>query len=116
MSDAVDNIGKDITLSRCVYKIRNMSEFSFIVVRTGRYLIQTIYSSENCKDSIDGLKEGYFVNITGTVTENEKGYNGIELILKKISVLFQVLLRNILCMFLTSVWAVLLILTSIIVP
>ena len=48
-----------------------MSEFSFIVVRTGRYLIQTIYSPENCKDSIDGLKEGYFVNITGTVTENE---------------------------------------------
>ena len=41
LSDAVDNIGKDITLSCCVYKIRNMSEFSFIVVRTGRYLIQT---------------------------------------------------------------------------
>lgn len=87
LSDAVDNIGKDITLSCCVYKIRNMSEFSFIVVRTGRYLIQTIYSSENCKDSIDGLKEGYFVNITGTVTENEKGYNGIELILKNISLI-----------------------------
>ena len=64
-----------------------MSEFSFIVVRTGRYLIQTIYSPENCKDSIDGLKEGYFVNITGTVTENEKGYNGIELILKNISLI-----------------------------
>lgn len=87
LSDALDNIGKDITLSCCVYKIRNMSEFSFIVVRTGRYLIQTIYSKENCKDSIDGLKEGFFVNITGTVTENEKGYNGIELVLKEIELI-----------------------------
>ena len=64
-----------------------MSEFSFIVVRTGRYLLQTIYSGENCTDSIDGLKEGFFVNITGTVTENEKGYNGIEIILKSISLI-----------------------------
>lgn len=87
ISDALDNIGKDITLSCCVYKIRNMSEFSFIVVRTGRYLLQTIYSPENCKDSIEGLKEGFFVNITGTVTQNEKGYNGIEIILKNISLI-----------------------------
>lgn len=87
ISDALDNIGKDITLSCCVYKIRNMSEFSFIVVRTGRYLLQTIYSPENCKDSIEGLKEGFFVNITGTVTQNDKGYNGIEIILKNISLI-----------------------------
>lgn len=38
-----------------------MSEFSFIVVRTGRYLLQTIYSGENCTDSIDGLKEGFLL-------------------------------------------------------
>mgnify|MGYP000804137260 FL=1 len=87
LSDALSNIGKDITIDCCVYKIRNMSEFSFIVVRTGRYLLQTIYSGENCTDSIDGLKEGFFVNITGTVTENEKGYNGIEIILKSISLI-----------------------------
>lgn len=87
ISDALNNIGKDISFDCCVYKIRNMSGFSFIVVRTGRYLIQTIYSPENCKDSIDGLKEGFFVNITGTVTENEKGYYGIELILKGISLI-----------------------------
>lgn len=87
ISDALDNIGKNITLDCCVYKIRNMSGFSFIVVRTGRYLLQTIYSNENCSDGIDGLKEGFFVNITGTVTENEKGYYGIELILKNISLI-----------------------------
>ena len=87
LSEALDNIGKDITLSCCVYKIRNMSEFSFIVVRTGRYILQTIYSPENCSDSIEGLKEGFFVNITGTVTKNDKGYYGIEIILKNISLI-----------------------------
>ncbi len=87
ISDALDNIGKEITFDCCVHKIRNMSEFSFIVVRTGRYVLQTIYSPENCKDSIDGIKEGFFVNVTGVVTENEKGYNGIEIILKNISLI-----------------------------
>ncbi len=87
LSEALDNIGKDITLSCCIYKIRNMSEFSFIVVRTGRYILQTIYSPENCSDSIEGLKEGFFVNITGTVTKNDKGYYGIEIILKNISLI-----------------------------
>ncbi len=87
ISDALSNIGKEISFDCCVYKIRNMSEFSFVVVRTGRYILQTVYSPENCKDSIDGLKEGYFVNVTGTVTENQKGYNGIEIVLSKIKLI-----------------------------
>lgn len=87
LSDALDNIGKDITIECCVHKIRSMSGFSFIIVRTARYTLQTIYSPDKCKDSIDGLKEGYFVNLTGTVTENVKGINGIEIILKEIKLI-----------------------------
>lgn len=87
LSDALDNIGKDITIECCVHKIRSMSGFSFIIVRTARYTLQTIYSPDKCRDSIDGLKEGYFVNLTGTVTENVKGINGIEIILKEIKLI-----------------------------
>ncbi len=87
LEDALNNIGKDITLSCCVHKIRTMGKISFVVVRTGRYTLQTVYSEDNCKDSIKGLKEGFFVNITGTVTENEKGINGIEIILKEIKLI-----------------------------
>lgn len=87
LSDALNNIGKDITIECCVHKIRSMSGFSFIIVRTARYTLQTIYSPDKCKDSIDGLKEGYFVNLTGTVTENVKGINGIEIILKEIKLI-----------------------------
>lgn len=87
IEDALENVGRDITVEGCVHKIRNMSEFSFIIIRTGRNTIQTIYNPENCKDSIEGLKEGFFVNITGTVTKNDKGINGIELILKEIKLI-----------------------------
>lgn len=87
LSNALNNIGKDITIECCVHKIRSMSGFSFIIVRTARYTLQTIYSPDKCKDSIDGLKEGYFVNLTGTVTENVKGINGIEIILKEIKLI-----------------------------
>ncbi|MDE5946456.1 MAG: aspartate--tRNA(Asn) ligase [Oscillospiraceae bacterium] len=84
---ALDNIGKDIDFECCVHKIRMMSDFAFIIVRTGRYTLQTIYSSENCKNSIDGLKEGFFIKVKGTVVENEKGINGIEIILKEIKLI-----------------------------
>jgi len=87
IEDALENVGRNITVEGCVHKIRNMSEFSFIIIRTGRNTIQTIYNPENCKDSIEGLKEGFFVNITGTVTKNDKGINGIELILKEIKLI-----------------------------
>ena len=87
IEDALSNIGKDITIECCVHKVRTMSGFSFIIVRTGRYTLQTIYTPDKCSDSIEGIKEGYFVSITGTVTENEKGIGGIEIILKEIKLI-----------------------------
>jgi len=84
---AFDNIGNDIEIECCVHKVRMMSDFAFIIVRTGRYTLQTLYSAENCKDSIDGLKEGFFVKIKGTVVKNERGINGIEIILKEIQLI-----------------------------
>ena len=58
-----NSIGKDIEISACVHKVRKMSEFAFVILRTGRYLIQTIYSSDNCSDSLDDVKEGCYVKI-----------------------------------------------------
>ncbi len=86
-TDAKNHIGKDITLRACVHKIRQMSEFSFLILRTGRYLVQTLYLPSKCTDSIAGLHEGNYVCTTGTVTENEKAVGGIEILLKSLSVL-----------------------------
>ncbi len=87
LEDAMNNIGKDITLDVCVHKIRKMGGVSFIIVRTGRYTLQTVYSPDSCSDSIEGLREGFFVEITGTVTENKNGIYGIEILLKGIKLI-----------------------------
>ena len=87
LEDALNNIGKEIEFKACVHKIRSMSGFSFVVLRTSRYLVQTIYNPQDCKDSIDGIKEGCFVDVKGIVTSNEKGYHGIEIKLTSISMI-----------------------------
>lgn len=84
---AKSNIGKEIEFKACIHKIRQMSGFSFVVLRTSRYLIQSVYNPNDCKDSLDGIKEGCFVDVKGVVTENEKGFYGIEIKLSSISMI-----------------------------
>ena len=83
------NIGKNISFVGCIHKIRQMGGFAFIVIRTGRYLVQTVYSADNCKDAIADLKEGAFVQVGGTVTENDKAFHNIEIILNELKAIHQ---------------------------
>ena len=86
--DAVKaKIGSEVQFSACVHRVKDMGSISFVVVRTGRNVIQTVYSAENCKDSIEGLKEGFYVNVFGTVAENLKDPNGIEIVLSSIQLI-----------------------------
>lgn len=80
------NVGKEIEIKACVHKIRKMGGLTFIIIRTGRSVIQTVYS-ETCKDSIDGLHEGNFIAVRGIPTKNDKAVGGIEIILNSISVI-----------------------------
>ena len=84
ISDALANIGKVVDFRACVHRIRKMAGVSFIVVRTSNCVLQTVYSEKDCKDSIQGLREGYFVWVKGTLTENPKDFNGVELVLSDI--------------------------------
>ncbi|WP_347561933.1 Asp-tRNA(Asn)/Glu-tRNA(Gln) amidotransferase subunit GatB [Ruminococcus sp. Marseille-P6503] len=87
LEDAKSNIGKEIEFEACVYKIRKMGSISFVVVRTAFNVIQTVYSPDTCKDSIEGLREGYFVWVKGTVKENAKDFAGIEIELSEIKLI-----------------------------
>ncbi len=86
-SDAANHIGETIAIRACVHKIRQMRGFAFIILRTGRYIIQSLYIPEKCKDSISGLREGNFVSVSGVVQENEKAVGGVELQLESIQVI-----------------------------
>ena len=79
--------GSDITLSACVHKVNDMGAFSFIHLRTGRYVVQSVYAPGDCTGSADGIKEGCFVRVTGKVREEERAKNGIEIVLSSIELL-----------------------------
>lgn len=82
--EAQNSIGKEIEFEACVHKIRKMGNISFVVVRTAFNVIQTVYSPDTCKDSIEGLREGYYVWVKGVVKENERDFCGIEIELSEI--------------------------------
>ena len=84
---ARNQIGQEIEVKACVHKIRQMSGFAFVILRTGRYLLQAVHSAEDCKDSITGLREGNFVAVSGIVTENEKAVGGLELRMTSLQVI-----------------------------
>ncbi|MGN1114611.1 MAG: Asp-tRNA(Asn)/Glu-tRNA(Gln) amidotransferase subunit GatB [Oscillospiraceae bacterium] len=84
ISDALNNIGKTISFEGCVHRVKKFGNISFVLIRTAENVIQTVYSAEQCKDSIEGLKEGYYVYVEGTVKENAKEFYGIEVELSSI--------------------------------
>ncbi|MDO4944121.1 MAG: aspartate--tRNA(Asn) ligase [Ruminococcus sp.] len=87
VEDAVANMGNTVKFSGCVHKIKKMGSISFILVRTSRNVFQTVYSADKCSDSIEGLREGFFVSVEGTVNANEREFTGVEIVLSSIKLI-----------------------------
>lgn len=77
----------DLTLNGSVYRIRDMGTFAFIILRTGRHLVQCVYDSGICDFDLSNLQENDTVEASGTVKLDERAANGFELCLKRITVL-----------------------------
>lgn len=80
----LNKAGENVSFSGCVHKIRHMGNISFVVLRTARDVVQTVYDKEKCSNSIEGLREGFYVNVSGTVVENPRDINGVEIALSSI--------------------------------
>jgi nondiscriminating aspartyl-tRNA synthetase len=85
--ELINQIGKTVTLSGSIYKIRSMSGFSFVVLRTSRSLLQCIYIPERCSFPIEELAEEACVLVTGEVAAEERSKSGYELQLRSIRLL-----------------------------
>jgi aspartyl/asparaginyl-tRNA synthetase len=85
--ELASSAGKCIRLQGCVHKIRQMSGFSFIIVRTGRYLFQTIYDPETCKSDVASLKEGCYISLEGLVRADERAAYQFEILLHRVELL-----------------------------
>ncbi len=76
------SVGEDAAFHACVHKIRSASGFSFVMVRTGRYIIQTVHDAKMCGKGLDKLKEGMYIELCGTVKEEPRSELGVEIVLK----------------------------------
>ena len=80
-------VGKLVTIRGAVHTVRDMSEFSFLVLRTFEGVIQCVTSEKVAKDTVTALKEGSTVEVKGSVREELRAPNGYELVLESMTVL-----------------------------
>lgn len=80
-------VNKSVTIRGFVHAVRDMSEFSFLVIRTFEGIIQCVTSKEVTKDVVASLKEGMTVEVQGEAHEELRAPNGYEIILSKVTIL-----------------------------
>ncbi len=76
-----------VIIEACIHKIRTMSGFAFVILRTGKYIVQAIYEEDRCKTSIEQLKVGAYVRVKGHIREDERANLGFELQLEELEIL-----------------------------
>lgn len=83
------HLGETVAINGSIYKIRSMSGFAFIILRTRKGLIQCIYQPQISEFSLEELKEEDCVVATGQVIADERSSMGYELQLKQVEILSQ---------------------------
>lgn len=81
------HIGETVSLQGSIYKIRVMSGFAFVLLRSKRIIIQCIYNEEMADFPLEALTEEACVVITGRVIAEERSKAGCELHLQSMQVL-----------------------------
>ncbi len=71
-------IGESVKLHGYVHKLRRMSGFAFILLRTARSIIQCVHSPEWSVFALDDLPEGACVRLSGDVVADARSSSGYE--------------------------------------
>lgn len=87
VTELTKHIGEQVKLSGSIYKIRKMKEFSFVLLRTKRAVLQCIYEESKAKFSLEEIKEESCVIITALVVAEERSRTGYDLQLLEMEVL-----------------------------
>ncbi len=80
--------GSEVTFRGTVHRVRDMSDFAFIIVRVERGLIQCTFQG----DELEGvqrseIRDAMVVEATGCVREEQRAEHGVEVVLSKITVI-----------------------------
>lgn len=80
-------IGKTVMIHGSIYKIRKMSDFAFVLLRTKRRVVQCVYSKEFSRFSSEQLIEESCVRATAYVAAEERSKTGYDLRLLELEIL-----------------------------
>ena len=86
-SELKNYIGQQIKIHGSIYKIRKMSDFAFVLLRTKRQVVQCVYSEKIANFPLEQLKEESCVVITANVLEELRSKSGYELQISNIKIL-----------------------------
>lgn len=76
-----DHIGEKVLIHGVIYKIREMSDFAFVLLQTKKTMLQCIYSKEYSQFELRELKDNMAVVICGEVIKEERSRAGYEICL-----------------------------------
>lgn len=79
--------GDEVTISGTILSIRSMGEISFIILRKGDGILQTVYETGVIGAEIFDLKEESCIEATGTVHKEKRAPHGLEIRLKQVKIL-----------------------------
>ncbi|MFT9077765.1 aspartate--tRNA(Asn) ligase [Ethanoligenens sp.] len=75
---ALRQAGKNARVKGFVHNIRDMGEFSFLILRTGGYMLQCVYNPAYSKTTLEGLREGACIELWGEAVDEPRAQNGFE--------------------------------------
>ena len=82
-----NHIGETVQIHGSIYKIRKMSDFAFVLLRTKREIVQCVYSKEMSEFPLEELAEESCVIVTARVQEESRSKTGYDLQVQNIEVL-----------------------------
>ncbi len=78
VTEIQNHVGETVKIHGIVHKIREMSGFAFVILRTKRALLQCVHAEAFSRFALPELKENMSVVITGEVIRDERSRTGVE--------------------------------------
>ena len=88
IADCAAHIGQSVTFRGTIHRVRDMSDFSFVIIRVDRGLIQCLVSGDTLGDiARSDIRDAMVVEVTGDVREELRAENGFEVVLTAMTIL-----------------------------
>lgn len=88
VEQAAASIGQSVTFRGTVHRVRDMSDFSFVIVRVNRGLIQCTFQGDTLGEVARAdVKDGMVVEVSGNVHEEPRAEHGFEVVLTGMRIL-----------------------------